>query len=391
MNFFRWLKAKLFQHKHFIVPVLVVILAPNILGFIFGAEFSKYPFRDVDTIIVNHDESATALTLVKMIRENETFKVVKESTENDDVEKYIKSGKAMSGIIIPKDFTYNITHGKEAKVLVFNDGALTSSGSSVRSKVSETLSTIKAQYMMKIAEGTFNMAPQTAKYVISPFSYETRVLGNPTSNIGNMMIEGVILTILQMAMFGLPAFIRGRKNFKTIMAKTMVCVFVGFISSSINIIVQTKIFKTPFTGSLVACVLILALTALAFSFLGMFVSLGAKRGPDEVVAKGGQISLTMLLSGYTFPVLAMPPIFSKLEFWMPNRHIIIPLRSVALLGCDVWDIKGDILWLVVFAGLMFLLVCYRYFVKPVIEEKKKQKKMLVKKEAEMPLSEMAGE
>ena len=173
-----------------IIPMLIVLILPNLVGILIGYEYSNYPFKNADTIIVNHDESATAVALVKMIKENETFNVIKESTENSDVEKYIKEGKAAAGIIIPEDFSYNITHGKEAKIMVFNDGALSSSGSTVRSKISETLGTIKAGYMIKIAEGTFNMAPQTAKYVVSPFGYKTRILGNPTSNIANMMVEG---------------------------------------------------------------------------------------------------------------------------------------------------------------------------------------------------------
>lgn len=45
------------------------------------------------------------------------------------------------------------------------------------------------------------MAPQTAKYVVSPFGYKTRILGNPTSNIANMMVEGVLLTMCQMLLW----------------------------------------------------------------------------------------------------------------------------------------------------------------------------------------------
>ena len=124
--------------------------------------------------------------------------------------------------------------------MVFNDGALSSSGSTVRSKISETLGTIKAGYMIKIAEGTFNMAPQTAKYVVSPFGYKTRILGNPTSNIANMMVEGVLLTMCQMLFMGQTAFIREKKRFKNILAKVLVCAFWGFISACITVIVQTR-------------------------------------------------------------------------------------------------------------------------------------------------------
>ena len=69
------------------------------------------------------------------------------------------------------------------------------------------------------------MAPQTAKYVVSPFGYKTRILGNPTSNIANMMVEGVLLTMCQMLFMGQTAFIREKKRFKNILAKVLVCAF----------------------------------------------------------------------------------------------------------------------------------------------------------------------
>ena len=389
MNIFRWLKNKIVKHRHMIIPMLIVLILPNLVGILIGYEYSNYPFKNADTIIVNHDESATAVALVKMIKENETFNVIKESTENSDVEKYIKEGKAAAGIIIPEDFSYNITHGKEAKIMVFNDGALSSSGSTVRSKISETLGTIKAGYMIKIAEGTFNMAPQTAKYVVSPFGYKTRILGNPTSNIANMMVEGVLLTMCQMLFMGQTAFIREKKRFKNILAKVLVCAFWGFISACITVIVQTRMFNTPYNGSVLAGVLLIALASLGFSFLGMAIRIGAKHGVDDVVSKVSLVSFTMLLSGYTFPVFAMPKFFSYLEYCMPNRHIIIPLRSIGLLGCNLNDIKGDIIWLIAFVCLMFLFMCYKFYLKPVLEQKKKAKKAL-KSKAETPI-EMAGE
>ena len=374
MNIFRWLKNKIIKHRHMIIPMLIVLILPNLVGVLIGYEYSNYPFKNADTVIVNHDESATAVALVKMIKENEVFNVIKESTENSDVEKYIKEGKAAAGIIIPEDFSYNITHGKEAKIMVFNDGALSSSGSTVKAKISETLGTIKAGYMIKIAEGTFNMAPQTAKYVISPFGYKTRILGNPTSNIANMMVEGVILTMCQMLCMGQAAFIREEKKFKNIVGKVLICAVWGFISSCITVVVQTKWFNTPYNGSVLAGVLLIALASLGFSFLGMAIRIGAKHGTDDVVSKVSLVSFTMLLSGYTFPVFAMPKFFSCLEYWMPNRHIIIPLRSISLLGCTLKDIMSDIIWLIAFVCLMFLFMCYKFYLKPILEQKKKVKK-----------------
>lgn len=79
--------------------------------------------------------------------------------------------------------------------------------------------------------------------------------------------------------------------------------FWGFISACITVVVQTRMFNTPYNGSVLAGVLLIALASLGFSFLGMAIRIGAKHGVDDVVSKVSLVSFTMLLSGYTFPVL----------------------------------------------------------------------------------------
>ena len=41
-----------------IIPMLIVLILPNLVGILIGYEYSNYPFKNADTIIVNHDESA---------------------------------------------------------------------------------------------------------------------------------------------------------------------------------------------------------------------------------------------------------------------------------------------------------------------------------------------
>lgn len=115
MNIFRWLKNKIVKHRHMIIPMLIVLILPNLVGILIGYEYSNYPFKNIDTIIVNHDESATAVALVKMIKENETFNVIKESTENSDVEKYIKEERLLLVLLFPKIFLTILRMEKKLK------------------------------------------------------------------------------------------------------------------------------------------------------------------------------------------------------------------------------------------------------------------------------------
>ena len=95
----------------------------------------------------------------------------------------------------------------------------------------------------------------------------------------------------QMLFMGQTAFIREKKRFKNILAKVLVCAFWGFISACITVVVQTRMFNTPYNGSVLAGVLLIALASLGFSFLGMAIRIGAKHGVDDVVRLVLSVSL----------------------------------------------------------------------------------------------------
>ena len=48
MNIFRWLKNKIVKHRHMIIPMLIVLILPNLVGILIGYEYSNYPFKNAD-------------------------------------------------------------------------------------------------------------------------------------------------------------------------------------------------------------------------------------------------------------------------------------------------------------------------------------------------------
>lgn len=45
MNIFRWLKNKIVKHRHMIIPMLIVLILPNLVGILIGYEYSNYPSK----------------------------------------------------------------------------------------------------------------------------------------------------------------------------------------------------------------------------------------------------------------------------------------------------------------------------------------------------------
>ena len=72
------------------------------------------------------------------------------------------------------------------------------------------------------------------------------------------------------------------------------------------------------------------------------------------------ISFTMLLAGYTFPVISMPWPCKFLTWFMPNTHYIVPFRDMALVERSFLSEAHHVLWLMGFCAVMVLAVAKKF-------------------------------
>ncbi len=309
-----------------------------------------------------------------MIEDNDVFDVVMHSDNDDDIRTYIDNGTVMAGLIIPENFSDDLLNGKDAVILSFVDGSVTSPSSAAKGSISETLSTLKSGYLMKLAEGKLNMTPQNAKNLISPIGYNYRFLGNPAKNMSLFMVEGLVLNCLQIAVAIAGAFIDEKKNYFKLIGKGTIIGLLGSISAYFCMYIQIVYFNIPYRGTVLGGILLTLLCNLGWAYFGILINYSKKGNKLEAASSCGIVSMTMLLSGYTFPVLAMPEIFSNIVDFMPNTHFIIPLRDISLLGFTYSDISCHVSWLLKFALLMFALVTLQFVLSKLPKKEKKAKR-----------------
>ena len=364
---------RILKHKYMVIPIIILLILPPALSFVLGLEFCKNPVNNVPTIIINHDDSETVNSLVQMIEDNDVFDVVIHSDNDDDIRTYMENGTVMAGLIIPENFSDDLLNGKDAVILSFVDGSVTSPSSAAKGSISETLSTLKSGYLMKLAEGKLNMTPQNAKNLISPIGYNYRFLGNPAKNMSLFMVEGLVLNCLQIAVAIAGAFIDEKKNYLKLIGKGTIIGLLGSVSAYFCMYIQIIHFNIPYKGTVLGGILLTILCNLGWAYFGILMNYSKKGNKLEAASSCGIVSMTMLLSGYTFPVLAMPKIFSKIVDFMPNTHFIIPLRDISLLGFTYSDISRHINWLLKFALLMFALVTLQFISSKLPKKEKKAK------------------
>lgn len=347
------------KKRYITIPMLILLLAPTILSLLMGAEFVHLPFQKVPTIIVNHDHSETVQSLIQMISDNRTFDVIACTDEEDDLKEAFYYNKALAGIVIPEHFSEDLLNGREAKIMIFNDGALSTVASGMRGTIAEALGTIKSGYMLKLAEGK-GIPPQAAMNLIAPMGYVTKAISNPSKNVAYMMMEGILLTIVQIGAGCVGACVCERASFGSLMKKAGFITGIACVSALGCMVTQTLCFGFPYKSSPWAGILMTVFTCFGITLFGILQNLGTGGNCEEAVQKCSIISFTMLLAGYTFPVISMPWPCKFLTWFMPNTHYIVPFRDMALVERSFLSEAHHVLWLMGFCAVMVLAVAKKF-------------------------------
>ena len=347
------------KKRYITIPMLILLLAPTILSLLMGAEFIHLPFQKVPTVIVNHDQSETVQSLIQLISDNRTFDVIACTDEEDDLKEAFYYNKALAGIVIPEHFSEDLLNGREAKIMIFNDGALSTVASGMRGTIAEALGTIKSGYMLKLAEGK-GIPPQAAMNLIAPMGYVTKAISNPSKNVAYMMMEGILLTIVQIGAGCVGACVCERASFGSLMKKAGFITGIACVSALGCMVTQTLCFGFPYKSSPWAGILMTVFTCFGITLFGILQNLGTGGNCEEAVQKCSIISFTMLLAGYTFPVISMPWPCKFLTWFMPNTHYIVPLRDMALVERSFLSEAHHVLWLMGFCAVMALLVAKKF-------------------------------
>ncbi|WP_190239724.1 ABC transporter permease [Pelotomaculum schinkii] len=336
-------------NKGLLIPILFTLLLPPVCSLILGYEFSGQRVTHVPTAIVDHDNSTLSRNLTDKISLNDAFDIKYFGQENDVVKKLIESGEIATGIIIPKNFSSDMLNGQAPEILVIYDGTQMAMAGAVKTGISEVLGTIRSGYLLQVMQGKLNLTPAEAQNYIQPIAYTTRILGNPAKSTPTFILQGILVNIVQVAVFllGIEMFDKKNKRFSAYFKKGIFCGLAGTLSAVGTLWIHINLFKSPFNGSAIPVLVLTVLNMTGMANIGILLSLLTKE-KQLAVEFATLIMATLLLAGYTFPVVAMTDLFQKVSKFIPISYYVIPLRDVTLLGTTLQQVLPDIYWLLKF-------------------------------------------
>jgi ABC-2 type transport system permease protein len=349
--------------------LMIIFIMPLVQLFLMGFAATS-DVRNVPLAVLDRDRSPASRDLLAAYRAADYFHVDYDVTSETELRQLIDSGRAGVGMIIPAGYADKIASGQTAEVAFVVDGSDPSIAGTALS-AAQLIAQTKATQL--VAERAAHLG-QTAVARL-PIEVRTQVWYNPDLVSAYNMVPamiGLILTFLTMQLTA-AAIVREReagtleqlvvtplRSSELMIGKLTPFVLIALIDAVEIIVVGVLVFGVPINGSLW---LLFALSTLFLATslgIGLFISTIAKTQREAQMTSMLFTLPAMFLSGFFFPIAAMPKLLQYASYLIPLRYYLIVTRSIVLKGVGMEALGSEVRALAVFAVVITTLAVVRF-------------------------------
>ncbi|MDD5567711.1 MAG: ABC transporter permease [Candidatus Omnitrophica bacterium] len=349
--------------------LILALAIPVFLLLIFGYGLSL----DIDHVpmVVWNQDSSSKLTrdFLRNFQNSKYFKITGYTDNYRDIEHKIDAGDVMMALIIPKDFSHFLENGKIAPIQLIVDGSDANTATIAMGYVRSVISS----YNINLLSNTF-----AAHGVNRPQSVDarSRVWFNMGLNSTWFIVPGVIAMIIMIIASLLTSICVARewergtmeqlistpiKAPELIIGKFIPYFVIGFFDLTVGVLMAKFLFGVPFRGNYFLLAGLSALFLTGALSQGIYISVVAR---TQLMASQMATLTTMLptvlLSGFIYPIFNMPKAIQAVTYLIPARYYIVVLRELFLKGGNIITLWDEMLFLFLFAFLMFGLAVMKF-------------------------------
>jgi len=349
---------------------LYIILAIPVIQIFLLGYTATTDVRNVPLAVLDRSRGPAARRLLDAYRAADYFSLAYDVDSEPELRTLIDNGRARAGLIIPPDFEALTQSGETAEVAFILDG----SDPNVASTSLAAATLIGQAFSTRLA--IERLSPLGAASAgSSPIEVRARVWYNPDLESAFFMIPALIGMILQLltSLLTATAIVRERergtieqlivtpiRSGELVLAKIIPYTLIAFLNTLEILVIGTLWFGVPIRGGLGLLLLLSGLFLAGSLGVGLFVSTIAKTQQEAIMLVYFTMLPTIFLSGFFFPLAAMPPVLRAVSYAIPLRHYLIIIRSVLLKGVGASALTGEIVALAIFGAVMLGAAALRF-------------------------------
>jgi ABC-2 type transport system permease protein len=334
----------------------LILVMPIVQLFLLGYAATT-DVKNVPIAVLDQSRTPDSRALLDAFRAADYFTIDYVVQSEEEIQILIERGDVRAALVIPPDYDRRLLEG-DAQVSMILDGSDATVGSTALS----TANLIGQSYSIKVLTEQASRQGRTAT-VKPPLEVRTRVWYNPDLVSAYFMIPGMIGMILYFitALLTASAIVRERergtieqlivtpiRSWELIVGKIVPYVLLGFFDTIEVLLIGHYWFKVPIRGDLGLIFATSGLLLLSSLGIGLFASTIANTQQEAFLT----VMFTMLpgifLSGFFFPLEAMPQFLQVISSIIPLRYFLVIIRTLLLKGVGAAAIQNEILALIIF-------------------------------------------
>jgi ABC-2 type transport system permease protein len=319
--------------------------------------------RHLPTVVLDESRSSESLALVDELRNTGNFDIVGYVADRQALEREIRSGRAMAGVVIPPTFLTDLRRGRTAVAQVIVDAADPLASSSGMAGAAQA----------GAARSAAIMATVTGRKL--PLEVRVRPWYNPGLRSAVYIVPGIIGVLLSVTMILITSMsiVRERERgtleqlivtpidkTSLMLGKIVPFVLVGYVQMTVILLLGRFLFDVPVRGSLGLLYLLTFAFIVASLGLGLFISTVVRTQAQAMQLGFFFLLPNILLSGFMFPREAMPPLAQWVGLLLPLTHFLKVLRGIILKDIGFAELWQPTLVLVGLASLFIVLSVRRF-------------------------------
>ncbi len=347
--------------------VAATMLLPLIQVILYGYLSSEV--RHQPTIVWDTSQTAESRDLLRAFTNSSYFSIDYQAKSMGDLVRHIDDGHALAGIVIPPDYAKLLHEKKMPTVMVAVDASDATAAQTALS-AAQAVGTSVTQHMI-IRQLRLSGEPIPGVGV----DVRTRAWYNPGLRQEVFIVPGVLALVMQFTMtfLSMSTIVRERelgtleqlivspiRSSELMLGKMIPLMTIGYINVTTILLLAVFWFQVPILGSVV----LLYFTVLAFFFttlgMGTLVSTVAKTYVQAVQLIQFLLMPSMLLSGFIFPIDAMPTVLRWLSYLIPLRYFLTIVRGIIIKGVGIDYLWPQVLLLLVLGLAVFTTAVLRF-------------------------------
>lgn len=352
----------------------MIVAPPIFMLMIFGYAVNT-DVKNAHLAVLDEDKSAMSREFIQCFTASPTFDYYASVDSSRYAVQLLDRGDIDFFLQIEQGFSRNIRKGIPAQVQVIIDGSDSSRASVIMSYINGVVSTYTQGLLKNKLQRAAMLNNTAARKLPGMVQLEQRIMFNQSLVSLNYFLPSIIGILITLITVMVPSMsiVREReagtieqinvspmRPMEYILGKMIPFAIVAFVDICIITFLSIAWFHVPFRGSFLFLLFSGIIFILSTLSIGLYISTISSTQQQAMLSTFLFFIPAILLSGFIFPIYAMPKSMQLITYVNPLRYFIEITRSIFLKGVGITVLWKDVVSMLLIGIILLFMSVKRY-------------------------------